>query len=276
MDCLPEHYLILEISAELQQRQQQTLAKEVPHLMERIGWLKALPEKFHGVIVANEVIDAMPVKIFKKRGEKFHEQMVEPTGDGWQWQTNSEDNPQLQSFGGSLEKSLTHSLENGYESEVNFMQQGLLASLSDCLQQGLILLVDYGFPEAEYYHPQRPGTLMCHYRHFSHSNPLVLLGLQDVTAHVNFTALAEQALDCKLQVHGYTDQASFLTNCGLLQRMEQLAGIDDAKIIRYSQQVKFLILPSEMGELFKVIAMGRSIEELNLIGFTMSDKRSRL
>ena len=160
MSCLPESYYILEISAELQQRQQQTLAEEVPHLMDKISWLKAVPEKFTGVIVANEVLDAMPVKLFKKQALNFRSQRVAVTADGWQWQTSKEEDHQLQSFGEQLEKSLGYSLEDGYESEVNFMQLGLLRSLSDCLQQGLMLFIDYGFPQSEYYHPQRQGTLM--------------------------------------------------------------------------------------------------------------------
>ncbi len=275
MDCLPDEYLILEVSAELQQRQQQTLAKEAPHLQQKVRWLSALPQNFKGVIVANEVVDAMPVKVFHKQGDEFLEKTVAANEQGWNW-NGSQGSSQLQAYVEQLESRLGYQLEQNYESEVNLFQQSWLQSLSDCLQQGLILLIDYGFPESEYYHPQRQGTVMCHYRHFSHSNPLILLGLQDVTAHVDFTALAEKALECQLQVYGYTDQGTFLTNCGLLERMEHLGGIDDAKIIRYSQQVKLLILPSEMGELFKVIAMGRGLEDLPLIGFSRGDKRSRL
>jgi len=275
LECLPEQYLILEVSAELQQRQQQTLSKEVPGLFQRIEWISAVPENFKGVIIANEVVDAMPVQVFVKRAGEFLNKTVIATENGWDW-GGLEFDQKLNDFGLELEKRLGYELAEGYESEANIMQQSWLNSLSDCLEQGLILLLDYGFPQAEYFHSQRPGTLMCHYRHFSHSNPLVLLGLQDVTAHVDFTALAEVAFESGLQVKGYTDQGTFLTNCGLLERMDQLGGIDDAKIIRYSQQVKLLILPSEMGELFKVIAMGRGIDDMELIGFKMGDKRSKL
>ncbi len=275
IECLPEKYYILEISAELQQRQQLLLAEQIPHLFERLVWLNKLPSNFTGVIVANEVVDAMPVKVFYKQGKNFLEKMISHSNDGWQW-NGLKQSTELQQYCEQLEATLGYELQQGYESEVNLMQKSWLHALSKSLDRGLILLIDYGFPQLEYYHPQRPGTLMCHYRHYSHTDPLVLIGLQDVTAHVDFTALAEQALESELQVKGYTDQGTFLTNCGILQRMEQLSGIDDAKIVRYSQQVKLLILPTEMGELFKLIAFGRGLDEMDLIGFSTGDRRSRL
>lgn len=277
MDALPERYLILEISAELQQRQQQTIASEIPQLADKVQWISQLPETgFEGVMVANEVVDAMPVTVFQKSKGQFIEKKVYWNGHQWELQSAHQENSRLQQWGKSLEQRLGDPLTEDYCSEWNPRQNAWLQSLSECLRQGMILLIDYGFPEKEYYHPQRMGTLMCHYRHYSHENPLVLLGLQDITAHVDFTSLAQTAFDAGLQVHGFTNQANFLTNCGILERMEQLGDIDDAKIARYSQQLKLLMLPSEMGELFKVLALTKDCQNLELLGFQMGDKRSSL
>lgn len=277
MDCLPESYYILEVSADLKQTQQNTIKQLLPQLSSRVKWISTLPEHgFNGVMLANEVVDAMPVTVFKKEQGQFKSKDIVLNEGQWQWQINQKLDQKLQQWGEKLEQRLGYSLPEGYESEVNQLQSPWLEALSDNLQKGMILLVDYGFPEKEYYHPQRPGTLMCHYRHFSHSDPLVLLGLQDITAHVDFTALAETAFQQGLQVAGYTDQGTFLTNCGILERMELLGGIDDEKIARYSQQIKLLILPTEMGELFKVIAFTKNLDGVNLLGFIMGDRRSRL
>ena len=277
MDCLPETYYILEVSADLKQTQQNTIKQLLPQLSSRVKWISTLPEHgFNGVMLANEVVDAMPVTVFKKEQGQFKSKDIVLNEGQWQWQINQKLDQKLQQWGEKLEQRLGYSLPEGYESEVNQLQSPWLEALSDNLQKGMILLVDYGFPEKEYYHPQRPGTLMCHYRHFSHSDPLVLLGLQDITAHVDFTTLAETAFQQGLQVAGYTDQGTFLTNCGILERMELLGGIDDEKIARYSQQIKLLILPTEMGELFKVIAFTKNLDGVNLLGFIKGDRRSRL
>ncbi|HFB65101.1 MAG TPA: SAM-dependent methyltransferase [Aeromonadales bacterium] len=277
MDCLPETYYILEVSADLKQTQQNTIKQLLPQLSSRVKWISTLPEHgFNGVMLANEVVDAMPVTVFKKEQGQFKSKDIVLNEGQWQWQINQKLDQKLQQWGEKLEQRLGYSLPEGYESEVNQLQSPWLEALSDNLQKGMILLVDYGFPEKEYYHPQRPGTLMCHYRHFSHSDPLVLLGLQDITAHVDFTALAETVFQQGLQVAGYTDQGTFLTNCGILERMELLGGIDDEKIARHSQQIKLLILPTEMGELFKVIAFTKNLDSVNLLGFIKGDRRSRL
>ncbi len=277
MDCLPETYYILEVSADLKQTQQNTIKQLLPQLSSCVKWISTLPERgFNGVMLANEVVDAMPVTLFKKEHGQFKSKDVVFKDGQWQWQLSRKNDQQLQHWGEQLEQRLGEVLPEGYESEVNQLQSPWLEALADNLQKGMILLVDYGFPEKEYYHSQRPGTLMCHYRHFSHSDPLILPGLQDITAHVDFTSLAETAFQKGLQVAGYTDQGTFLTNCGILERMELLGGIDDEKIARYSQQVKLLILPTEMGELFKVIAFTKNLNGVDLRGFSRGDRRSRL
>ncbi len=276
LECLPKIYFILERSAELKQRQQETLKTEVPHLFHLIQWLDTLPEQgFRGVMIANEVVDAMAVKLFEKQQGQLFERFVVAEESGWKFENRPAEKNLTQSAY-NIEQQLGQPFDDGYQSEVNLIQRPWLESLADCLEQGMILLIDYGFPTKEYYHPQRMGTLMCHYRHRAHSDPLLLLGLQDITAHVDFTDLAETAFNKGLTVAGYIDQGSFLTNCGLLQRMEQLSAGDADKMLRYSQQAKFLMLPTEMGELFKVIAFTQDLNDTSLLGFTYGDRRAKL
>lgn len=257
---LPEHYYILEVSADLKQRQQQLLKEKIPQLFDRIIWLDSLTN-FHmqGVIIANEVLDAMPIHKFKiDKGIK--EYYVAIKNNELVWQLDQAD-PFLE----KKIKSLGIELTEGYESEINLMLNAWITSLSDTLKQGLILLVDYGFMREEFYHPDRDrGTLMCHYRHHAHDDPLFLPGLQDITAHVDFTAVADAAEACALSVSGYTNQANFLLNCGLSELVQMSE--DPSEQLRLSQQLKTLLMPSEMGEIFKAMALTRDLE-IPLMGF---------
>jgi len=259
---LPEHYFILEISAELIERQQQTLQQHCPHLLKRVTWLSRLPVDFSGVILANEVLDAMPICKFRYQDNQFQEYQVTWQQQRFAWQLADCHYPALD--------KLADQLPQPYESEINLQLPAWIHSISDCLQQGLVLLIDYGFPRHEFYHPDRTmGTLMCHFRHRAHSDPFVYPGLQDITAHVDFTAVAEAADEANLQVAGFTTQAGFLLGCGLLDAV----GNGDALDI--NQQIKLLTLPSEMGELFKVIALTRGIE-VDLRGFAEQDRLATL
>jgi len=284
-NCLPEQYFILEISADLKQRQQDFLQKEIPNLYPRIVWVNALPiDGFKGVVLANEVLDAMPVHLFEMSKSVPQELVVELNGD---------DDLVLQSSP-QLSNELKHWFKNpeiqtlfskeefadDYISEVNLEMQGWMSALADCLTQGLVLLIDYGYPQHEYYHADRNrGTLMCHYRHHNHDQALALVGLQDVTAHVDFTAVAECAVENGLSVTGYTNQAGFLTGCGILQLAELAANGDANLQIKIASQLRKLIMPEEMGELFKVIALSKDIPfeiSHHLIGFALSDLRRYL
>jgi len=272
---LPSHYSILEVSADLRQRQQQTLQTRVPHLFDRIYWLDQLPaQPLTGVILANEVLDAMPVQRFRVDDAGIHEFYVTWEGDQLAWQLGKPQDLRL------VEKVQELALERTgehYDSEVNLLLPGWLKSVSACLERGLVLLIDYGFPRAEFYHPDRSmGTLMCHYRHLAHPNPLILTGLQDITAHVDFTAVAEAALANKLKVAGFTSQAAFLLGCGLLDLATAIMTESESSQIKISQQIQKLTSPNEMGELFKVMALSRGLEPLNLRGFAMQDRRQRL
>jgi SAM-dependent MidA family methyltransferase len=269
-EALPEHYYILEISADLRQRQQQYLAQHIPQWSNRVIWLETLPTTFRGVILANEVLDAMPVHRFKIQAE-IQEYFVDFEQDAFVWRLLKATNPRLLQ---RLEK-LDIALTAGYESELSVAIAPWLKSISAFLQQGLILLIDYGFPRHEYYHLQRDsGTLMCHYQHRAHDNPLILPGLQDITAHVDFTHIAETADELNFEVAGFTNQAHFLLSCGLME-LPALTTDDPNQQWKVSQQIKILTLPSEMGELFKTMALSRDLP-ITLLGFTLSDLRNRL
>jgi SAM-dependent MidA family methyltransferase len=269
LDALPVEYLILETSGDLCEQQQQHLHQTIPELDNRIRWLNHLPEDFRGVIVANELLDAMPVQRFLQSDDGLKQLGVEIVDDGFDYCLMDADE--------ALQQRITPlSLAQGYSSEVNFQAESWIGSMADVLQRGVMLLIDYGFPRHEFYHPQRQqGTLMCHYRHRAHDNPFTHIGLQDITAHVDFTAMAEAASTAGLDVLGYTNQASFLISNGL----EQLLNASDPDNVKahlaMTQQVKTLTMPSEMGELFKVIALGKDMD-IALQGFALQDQRGRL
>jgi len=275
--CLPENYYIVEISADLRQRQQRHLEATIPHLYPKLVWLDHLPEGgFKGIILANEVIDAMPVHLFEMTAEGATEMQVL---QDFSLQPTSQLSAGLKDWFSRAEIQKI-SFPEGYRSEVNLAMEGWITALANCLEQGLVLLIDYGYPRHEYYLPDRSqGTLICHYRHHSHDEVLYLPGLQDITAHVDFTAVAEAATEAGLSVSGYTNQASFLSGCGILQMAEQAADGNLEKQMQLAQQIRSLIMPSEMGEIFKVIALTRGLPEAidnHLMGFSFSDQRHRL
>jgi len=277
-NSLPENYFIVEISADLRQRQQTRLKEEIPHLYPMISWLDSLPEQgINGIILANEVIDAMPVHLFEMGPDGIQELQVAVNSEAdFELEYSEQLTPALKEWTSRDEiKKLVFS--EGYRSEVNLAMESWIAALGKCLQKGLILLIDYGYPRHEYYLPERSqGTLNCHYRHHSHDQVLLLAGLQDITAHVDFTAVAESASIADLSVSGYTNQASFLSGCGILQMAEQAADGDLEKQMRIAQQIRTLIMPDEMGEMFKMIALTKQLSgELSeqLIGFSFSDLR---
>jgi SAM-dependent MidA family methyltransferase len=266
---LPERYLILELGAELRTRQNETVKRRAPHLIGRVHWLDDLPVNFRGVVLANEVLDAMPVTRFKVTQNGVNELYVAWENQGLVWQ----ERPANASLRERVEPLR---LAPGYTSEINLRAEAWVRRVADSLEQGAMLLIDYGFPRAEFYHPQRAqGTLMCHYRHQTHDDPLRLAGLQDITAHVDFSAIAEAGVDAGLALLGYTSQAAFLLGCGLEQVMAASDPNDVRAHLALTQQIKKLTLPHEMGELFKVLALGRGVRE-PLPGFTLQDRRGRL
>ena len=277
LNCLPFEYVIIEVSAELRQRQKLTINSKAPHLINRVQWLDTLPlQSFHGVILANEVLDAMPVHRFAKIDNVMKEIFISLQNNEFTYEFGEASSEQLAVYLKSLNNNHLKN-SNNYLSEINLLIPAWFNSLSKCLQQGVILLVDYGFTRVEYYHPDRSeGTLMCHYRHRCHADPLILMGLQDITAHVDFTTVAESALANGLQVAGYTHQAAFLLNCGLIKLERSPADYDMICALEYSRQIQLLTSPAEMGELFKVMALKRGLENIQLLGFSSFDQRYKL
>ena len=270
LDSLPRNYFILELSAELRARQTQTLKLKVPHLFDRVRWLDTLPTKgFRGVVFGNELLDAMPVERFRVTAAGPQQLQVGWGKDKFIWCERHADAALQQRI------DALH-LPTHYTSEINFHAEAWVGSVADRLAHGAILLVDYGFPRTEFYHPQRTdGTLMCHYRHRAHADPLVYVGLQDITAHVDFTAIADAGSAAGLALLGYTSQAAFLLDCDL----EKILAASDPNNVRahlaLTQQIKKLTLPQEMGELVKVVALGRGLDR-PLAGFRRQDRRARL
>lgn len=276
MKSLPQRYMIMETSADLRQRQQQRVAAEIPELADRVVWLDQLPETpFEGVVLGNEVLDAMPVSRFAIVGDRVSEVLVERTGDQYRDVIADEARPALEAAVRHVEKTAGR-LADGFQSELNLNITPWFAALSSCLSRGVVLLIDYGFSRAEYYLPQRDrGTLMCHYRHRAHTDPYWLPGLQDITAHVDFSSVAEAADANDLDLLGYTTQAFFLLASGLETLVQETDPADVEAYMKTAQSVKTLTLPSEMGERFKCIALGRQFDA-RLRGFELRDFSDRL
>lgn len=270
---LPERYDILDLSGELRARQQATIRQRAPHLLDRVGWLDRLPEHFDGLVLANELLDALPVHLVLWEDAMVLERGVGLENDAFVWR----DRP---ASGRVLEQAqaiaLEHALPPGYLSEIGLAAMDWTASWAGILGRGALLLIDYGFPRREFYHPQRDmGTLMCHYRHHAHGDPFFLPGLQDITAHVDFTSIVESGFNAGLDFLGYITQASFLLNCGLTDVLARIPADETARYLPLAQAAQKLVSPAEMGELFKVMALGKGIDQ-PLAGFVQGDRSATL
>jgi SAM-dependent MidA family methyltransferase len=267
---LPHRYLILEVSADLRQRQQALLATRVPGLLDRVEWLDKLPVGLEGVILANEVMDALPVERFRIKPEGLVAQAVSWSVDGFAWQDVAASDV-LQQEWLRLSAGLPARPDAGFTSEICLQLGPWLQALNQSMSRGLMLLIDYGLPRSQYYHPQRnDGTLICHYRHRAHTDPLRYVGIQDITAWVDFTRVAEAAVDLGLEIMGFATQAHFLAGAGI-DRLLQLAPADTARQrLDLASQMRKLILPGEMGERFKVIGLSRGLDDC-VSGFGMHD-----
>lgn len=247
-------YTIVDLSGSLRERQQATLAAHG----DRVQWANELPQRLDGVVVGNEVLDAMPVQLLVRHEGVWHERGVALDGSTLAFA----DRPT------ALRPPFEVTGPHGYLTEIHPQAEAFIATLADRLGRGAAFFLDYGFPEAEYYHPQRHmGTVMCHHLHQADDNPLDKPGLKDVTAHVNFTGLAVAAQNAGLDVLGYTCQAHFLFNLGLAQRME-------AAPLPERVQAARLVNEHEMGELFKVIGLATS--DWPAQGFAHGDRTHRL
>ncbi len=270
LGSLPSRYLILELSADLRERSRDTLAARVPHLLERVAWLNQLPPSFSGTVLGNEVLDAMPVHLVHMHAGQLDELGVE-VADGALLLAPRAAGDALKQVASGL------NLPEDYRTEIGLAAQAFMRSLGDCLDKGVAIFIDYGFPASEFHHPERrEGTLMCHYRHRAHADPFFLPGLQDITAHVDFSAIATAAAQGGLTLAGYTTQARFLINCGITELMARVPAEDTARYLPLSNQANRLLSPAEMGELFKVIAFSKTGDRPRLAGFAEGDQSHRL
>ena len=267
LGCPVQRYRILELSGELGARQRETITARAPQFLSRVEWLDSLPDELSGCVVGNEVLDAMPNHAVVWRDEGLMERGVAlDDHGGFMWSERP--------VGEALQQAARElPVVAPYRSEIALTARAWTAELGRRLKQGALLLIDYGLPRHEYYHSQRNGgTIRCHYRHRTHDDLFWYPGLSDITAHVDFTAIAEAGHSAGLDVLGYIAQAAFLINCGiadlLIQRKDE---VDAATAARAGGAVNLLLSPNEMGELFKVIALGKGLRE-PLIGFIHGDR----
>lgn len=247
-----ERYAIVDLSGELRARQQQTLAD-----FAQVEWLDRLPERFSGVVLGNEVLDAMPVQLAVRTTQGWCERGVTLGGAPFAFADRPLDAALLRQLPDP------DALPVGYLTEIHVQGQAFMRTLGGMLAggSGAAILIDYGFPAHEYYHPQRAqGTLMCHYRHHAHPDPFYLPGLQDVTAHVDFSAIAAAGMGAGLELLCYTSQAAFLLGAGIGELLLRTAPSDALRYLPQANALQKLVSPAEMGELFKVLVMGRGVQ----------------
>lgn len=272
VDC---RYRILEVSADLRQRQEATLRDSVPDVADRASWLESLPGDFRGVVVANEVLDAMPVERFVKTAAGIRQVRVAADGGGFRLV----ERPATAALAAAVlrvEESLGRPLPDGYRSDICLAAPQWIADLAATLAHGVILLFDYGVGRREYYAPDRSGGwLRCHFRHHAHDDPMILPGIQDLSAWVDFTAVAEAAVDNGLDIVGFVTQAQFLLGSGLDDCLEGFQDLPTDAQLKLSAEIKLLTLPSEMGEHFKCLALGRG-DVATPAAFGLADRTASL
>ena len=274
-----DSYAIVDLSGELRERQRETIARLVPHLAARVQWLDALPAQFEGVVIGNEVLDAMPVRLFARKDAVWHERGVSVSGDG---ALQFADRPALSGLDADWAQSEPGSVLADIEGSEDYVTETHEAALAftrticAMLVRGAAFFIDYGFPRSEYYHPQRvQGTLMCHYRHRAHGDPFLYPGLQDITAHVEFSGIAQAGVEAGADLLGYTSQARFLMNAGITEVLGEIDPHDAARFLPAANAVQKLVSESEMGELFKVIAFSRGIDT-TIAAFARGDRSHTL
>ena len=267
MESLPKKYFIIELSSQLRQTQKETIKKVLPEVFDRIEWLTKLPKNFKGVVIANEVLDAFPVKRITFSKGSFYELGVGFKGGDFNWER--------------MQEPLTHlnipdsiDFQEGYTTEINIQSGAWIKSLYDLMIDGTVLLIDYGMTEAEYFHPQRnQGTLKCFSNHKSSDNPFIHIGKQDITASVNFSNIASIAKEIGFDISGYTTQSMFLISLGIDNYLKNEE--NEEKKVKIAQEIKQLVLPGTMGEVFKVMALSKK-QSVKLKGFKELDLTNRL
>ncbi|MGA1695694.1 MAG: class I SAM-dependent methyltransferase [Arenicellales bacterium] len=273
LNRLPSRYIIIELSPDLRDRQQRTLAALADKVGVPIEWRDQMPEPgVEAVVIANEVLDAFPVTRFRveKDGVRHAGVREEEQGFSWDWSSP------ILSQGPEFDVARRFSLAEGYETENSPRAMAWVRMLGELLTRGVVLIIDYGYPEEEYFLPDRhKGTLRCHYRHHAHDDPFVLMGIQDITCHVNFSAVAQAARRSGFEILGYTSQEAYLLALGLLDKASHASTDDDRAQLLLASEVKRLVLPSQMGEAFKVMGLGKNWSA-DLNGFGLRDRSHRL
>jgi SAM-dependent MidA family methyltransferase len=270
---LPEEYFILEVSADLRERQHDLVRECIPHLLPRVRWLNVPPDDpFDGVILANEVLDALPVARFRWHESECEELGVAVSNGLFMWSARPA-GPEMTETCSQL-AAAAGGWEGGYVSEYCPRLGAWTRSVVRCLRKGAVLWFDYGLPRPQYYLPERQdGTLICHFRQRAHENPFIHPGLQDISAWVDFTALAEACSAARCELAGFTTQAYFLAGLGIDREMRFLAGENDGRFARLANQAKRLMLPGDMGERFKAMAWTRGVRR-ELSGFALPTARA--
>ncbi len=267
LNSLPDKYFIIELSSQLRNTQNATIKKILPEIFDRVVWLSEFPNNFKGVIIANEVLDAFPVKRISYSNGHFYELGVDFNGDRFHWKKFREP------FSSSKIPAAKN-FKEGYTTELNLQSSAWIKSLYEFITEGTILLIDYGMTRDEFFHPQRAeGTLKCFHKHKSSNDPFINIGEQDITSSVNFTDVEESAIDAGFEISGFTTQSMFLISLGIENFLKNEE--DDEKKAKIAQEIKQLVLPGTMGEVFKVMALNKK-QSVKLDGFRELDLTSRL
>ena len=272
--ALPVRYRILEVSPELRERQRASIGQRAPTHLPRVEWVAELPAEIDGVVLLNEVLDAVPPHLIARRGDTWYERGVTWESDRFMWSERSLRNARLRELATARFPSA-----GDFVSELNPAAESLVEDLGRRLRAGSLIISDYGFPQHELYHEQRSeGTLLGHYRHYAHADPFLWPGLSDLTAHVDFTAIAAAGERAGLTVAGYTSQAAFLLGCGILDRLRETGDPTSLAYLRAASAVQTLLSPAEMGELCKVLVLSRAGNKSNRDGpgFALGDRSHRL
>lgn len=274
LDALPDRYFILDVGGDLVDRQSRLIREQAPDLAGRVEWLDALPRAHRGVIVANEVLDALPVERFVRRDEPMQ---VRVRADGDRFVAEEAPAPaHLAEAVRAIEQDIGTQLADGYASEISLAGAQWTRSVVECLSTGLVFLFDYGLSRREYYAPDRSGGwLRCHFRHHAHDDPLVYPGIQDITAWVDFSAVASAAVEGGARIAGYVNQALFLAAGGLDAELAAFADVSEMRHMQLSAGIKTLTLPGEMGERFKAMALVKGGIETPA-AFSFSDRTHTL
>lgn len=276
LDVVFDSYAIVDLSGELRARQRETIEKHAPALAAKVKWLDALPDAFEGVVIGNEVLDAMPVRLVVRKLGAWHERGVVALNDRFAF----DDRPialdaQVEVIDAAIDEANDEPFAE-YVTETHEAALAFTKTVCTMLTRGAAFFIDYGFPRREFYHAQRAtGTLMCHYRHRAHADPFLYPGLQDITAHVEFTGIAEAGVETGADLLGFTSQARFLMNAGITDVLSDLDPADVKRFLPAANAVQKLLSEAEMGELFKVIAFSRGIPG-TLDAFAVGDRSHTL